>query len=158
GADLWVANGAGSLVSRVRGSDGKLQDTWTGATNAFGVLVAMGRVFVTGSLNPGQLYRIDPSQAAGAVTTVASNLGGAGLAGIAFDGSRIWTANGFGSVSIVTPGASLPWTVTTVTTGFSSPQGALYDGANIWVTDSAGTLLKLDGAGAILQTVTVGTV
>lgn len=34
----------------------------------------------------------------------------------------------------------------------------LYDGAHIWVTDfiAAGKLLKLDAAGAILQTVTVG--
>ena len=47
--------------------------------------------------------------------------------------------------------------MTTVTTGFSNPLGALYDGANVWVTDqTAGTLLKLDSAGAILQTVTVG--
>src|SRR5215470_15632141 len=38
GADLWVANGD-STVSRVRASDGKLLDTWTGATSAFGVLV-----------------------------------------------------------------------------------------------------------------------
>jgi DNA-binding beta-propeller fold protein YncE len=48
--------------------------------------------------------------------------------------------------------------VTTVTTGFASPEGIVYDGAHIWVTDTgAGTLLKLDPAGAILQTVTVGT-
>src|SRR5262249_51286832 len=157
GADLWVANfSGGGTISRVRGSDGKLLDTWTGAANAFGVLVAMGRVFVTGATNPGQLYRIDPTQAAGAVTTVASGFGN-GTRGIAFDGSRIWTANSDGSVSIVTPGASLPWTVTTVTTGFSNVVGALHDGANVWVTDYApGTLLKLDGAGAILQTITVG--
>jgi DNA-binding beta-propeller fold protein YncE len=59
-------------------------------------------------------------------------------------------------VSIVTPGATLPWTVTTVTTG-SAVVGALYDGANVWVTDAvAGTLLKLSSAGAVLQTVTVG--
>src|SRR5580765_7468051 len=32
GADLWVANGFGSSVSRVRASDGKLLETWTGAT------------------------------------------------------------------------------------------------------------------------------
>jgi DNA-binding beta-propeller fold protein YncE len=33
----------------------------------------------------------------------------------------------------------------------------LYDGANVWVADlSAGTLLRLDSGGAILQTVTVG--
>jgi hypothetical protein len=153
GADIWVAKVAGT-VSRVRGSDGKLLQTWTGAPSAFGVLVAMGRILVTGFTNPGQLYRIDPSQAAGAVTTVASNLGDNPV-GITFDGARVWTANVGSSVSIVTPG---PWTVTTVTTGFFRPVGALYDGANVWVTDNgAGTLLKLDSAGAILQTVTVGT-
>ena len=159
GADLWVANGGGGgTVSRVRGSDGKLLETWTGTGGAYGVLVAMGRIFVTGAMNPGQLYRIDPTQAPGAVSTVASNLGIVPLA-IAFDGSRIWTTNAGppGSVSIVTPGAAIPWTVTTVTTGFSSIRAALYDGANVWVADNgAGTLLKLDGSGTILQTVTVG--
>src|SRR5215472_13590529 len=30
GADLWVANSGNSTVSRVRASDGKLLDTWTG--------------------------------------------------------------------------------------------------------------------------------
>ena len=159
GADLWVTSYNGSSVSRVRASDGKLLQTWTGATQAYGVLVAMGRIFVTGYTAQGQLYRIDPSQPAGTVTTVASNLGPA--FGIAFDGARIWTANRTypGSISIVTPGASLPWAVTTVSTGFSSPQGALYDGANVWVTDTGapnGALLRLDSNGAILQTVTVG--
>ena len=33
--------------------------------------------------------------------------------------------------------AVTPYTVTTVSTGFSSPYGILYDGAHIWVTDSA---------------------
>ena len=33
----------------------------------------------------------------------------------------------------------------------------LFDGSNVWVTDyQAGTLLRLDGNGAILQTVTTG--
>src|SRR5262249_16289470 len=94
GADLWVANGTSGTVSRVRGSDGKLLETWTGASSAAGVLVAMGSVFVTGfTLPTGRLYLIDPSQPAGAVTTVASGLG-LGTFGIAFDGFRIWTANG----------------------------------------------------------------
>ena len=156
GLDLWVANFLGASVSRVRASDGKLLETWTGASNALGVLPAMGMVFATRQNIPGSLYRIDPSQAAGVVTTVASNLGVLS-SGIAFDGSRIWTANLGGSVSIVTPGASIPWTVTTVTAGFSAPFGAVHDGANIWVTDNvAGTLLKLDAAGVILQTVTIG--
>jgi hypothetical protein len=155
GADVWVANSGDATVSRVRGSDGKLLETWTGATNAFGILPAMGRVFATGNLTPGRLYRIDPSEPAGAVTTVASNLG-TGPLSIAFDGTRIWTANQF-SVSIVTPGATIPWTVTTVTAGFATQDGIIFDGANIWTTkDSPGAILKLDSAGAILLTVTVG--
>jgi DNA-binding beta-propeller fold protein YncE len=117
----------------------------------------MGRVLVTGQTNPGNLYMIDPSQAPGVVTTVASNLGYGSL-GLTFDGARVWTTNpGTSDVSIVTPGATIPWTVTTVTAGFSIPVGALYDGANVWVTNqNAGTLVKLDSAGAILPTVTVG--
>jgi len=156
GADLWVANYTSATVSRVRGSDGKLLETWTGATNATGVLVAMGRVFVTGTSPTGRLFSIDPTQAAGAVTTLASNVG-SNPQGIAFDGARVWTANNGGSVSIATPGPSVPWTVTTVTTGFAGPSGALYDGTSVWVTDfAAGTLLKLDPSGNVLMTVTVG--
>jgi hypothetical protein len=156
GLDVWAANGFGDSVSRVRGSDGKLLETWTGATSPYGVLVAIGHVFVTGARSPGKLYRIDPTQPAGAVTTVASDLGNTSR-GISYDGERIWTANNGGSVSIVTPGGAIPWTVTTVTSGFTHPNGILYDTANIWVTDfTANTLLKLDSSAAVLQTVTVG--
>ena len=156
GQDVWVSNFSSSTISRVRVSDGKLLETWTGAYGGQGVLVAMWRVFAAGYTNPGSLFRIDPSQPAGAVTTVASTLGGLPF-GVAFDGARIWTANSTGSVSIVTPTASIPWTVTTVTTGFNAPWGILFDGSRIWVADhNAGTLLKLDSTGAILQTVTVG--
>ncbi|HKF44693.1 MAG TPA: S-layer homology domain-containing protein [Thermoanaerobaculia bacterium] len=157
GADLWVANV--STVSRVRGSDGRLLETWTGADFGEGVLAAMGKIFVTGHVDPGRLYRIDPSQPAGAVTTVSSGLGGFPLAGIVFDGSRIWTANAGspGSVSIVTPGPFIPWSVTTVTAGFTTPVGMVYDGANVWATDTGtGAILKLDASGAVLQTVSAG--
>jgi hypothetical protein len=161
GADVWVPNLSGSSVSRVRGSDARLLETWTGAGSAVGVVVAGNRVLVTGSVNPGRLYAIDPSQPAGAVTTVASNLGNSAN-GAVFDGARVWTANQGppGNVSIVTPGATIPWTVTTLSVGVGStqPVGVLYDGVNIWVTDQGlGTLLKLDSAGAVLQTVSVGT-
>src|SRR5262249_13101086 len=100
---------------------------------------------------------INPTGVGGSVTEVTgSGLGGFPL-GIAFDGSRIWTANLFGSVSIVTPGMTTPWSVTNVTNGFKEPEGILFDGSNIWVTDfNADTLLKLDGNGAIVQTVNVG--
>lgn len=155
GADLWVANESGNSVSRVRAGDGKLIGTWTGATEALGVLCATGKVFVTGGLSPGKLYQIDPTQAPGAVTTLSSALGSLPT-GISYDGQKIWTANN-GSVSIITLN---PVTVTNVTLGFSQLNGAIYDGNNIWVTDNIpgpiDQLHKLDSAGAILQSVDVG--
>src|SRR5687768_13862133 len=43
GTDLWVAIfGTGSVV-RIRPSDGKILDTWTGATEALGIVCAMGK-------------------------------------------------------------------------------------------------------------------
>ena len=155
GLDLWVANNSSASVSRVRASDGRLLESWT-ASGAYGVQVAMGRVFVTGLSDPGKLYRIDPSQPAGAATIVVSTLP-FNPSGIAWDGTRIWTANGAGSVSIVTPGPTIPWSAATVTTGFLSPGGLVYDGSNVWVSNSvASTLLKVNGSGAVLQTVTLG--
>jgi DNA-binding beta-propeller fold protein YncE len=120
----------------------------------------MGKVFLTGQQNPGSIYQINPTQAAGAVTTLSTALG-SNTIGIAYDGQRIWTANngtggpGTGSVSIITLN---PTTVTTVNTGFSRPYGILYDGANIWVTDMGGsnTLKKLDSSGTVLQSVPTG--
>lgn len=162
GADVWVANHVSGSVTRVRASDGRALEEWTGAGSAVGVLCARGQVLVSGGSSPGALYQIDPRTAAGAVTTVATNLGDLPQR-ITFDGDRIWVScNGIGggsggSVSIVTPAASPPWTVTTVTVGFQALAGAIYDGANVWVTDeTAGTLLKLNSSGAVLQTVTVG--
>jgi hypothetical protein len=156
GADVWVAHD--DTVSRVRASDGKLLETWTGAPAAFtGVLCAMGKVFVTELTSPGKLYQIDPTQPPGAVVILSSALGG-NPQGIAFDGSRIWTANlgqpAPGSVSIITLN---PVAVTIVTTGFTSLAGIIYDGQNMWVTDaSVNKLYKLDSSGAILLSTDVG--
>jgi len=152
GSDLWVA--ATDRVVRVHASDGRVVEEWTGASLATAVQVAMGRVFVAGL--GGTLYMIDPSQAAGSVTTVASNLG-PGAQDLAFDGSRLWSANNGGSVSIIVPAATPPWTVTTVSTGFSKPNGIVFDGSNVWVADGlAGSLFRLDGSANIVQTVKVG--
>ncbi len=153
GKDIWTANDG--QVVRVQASTGAVLGTWTGASGSQGVFVAAGKVFVAGFTSPGNLYVIDPTQPPGAVSSAAT-LGNRPY-GIAFDGTNIWTANfgSPGSVSIITPQA--PYTVLTKTTGFNTPVGILYDGAYIWVTDyTAGTLLKLDSAGTILQTVTVG--
>ena len=159
GSDVWVSENPSGTISRVRASDGRRLETWTGAADAVGILPAVGRVYATGYESPNsKLYVIDPSQPAGAVTTVATNLGQNANA-LVFDGSRIWSANTDfgGSVSIVTPAATTPWTVTTVTAGFVQLWGAAYDGAHVWVTDyGAAKLFKLDASGAVLQTVTVG--
>lgn len=153
GADLWVAHHFPShAVTRIRASDGRLLETWTGAVRATAVVVAMGRVIVAGNTNPGTLYMIDPTQPAGPVSTVADDLG-AFPVGLAFDGARFWTANG-DSVSIATPGPATPWTVTTVA-GFTSLDGILFDGTHIWVSDTTG-FKKLDPAGAVLQTISIG--
>src|SRR5262249_38642628 len=89
GVNLWVANIGSDSVWRVRASDGKKLEDWTGANGAVGVQVAKGRVFVTGNTFPnGTLYQIDPSQPAGAVTTLTSALD-ASPEGIAFDGTRV---------------------------------------------------------------------
>jgi hypothetical protein len=157
GADLWVARGFPThRVTRVRASDGQPLGTWDGAIRATAVVVAMGRIFVAGNTNPGTLYRIDPTLPAGDVTTVAADLGEFPL-DVAFDGSRFWTANSEGSVSIVTPAASLPWPATTVTAGFDFPFGIAFDGRNIWVADADVGLLKLDADGAVVQTVPIAT-
>jgi hypothetical protein len=153
GRDLWVANSTSDTVSRIRNGDGASLGFWTGAQSAFGVLVAAGKVFVTGSTTPGRLYQIDPAQAPGAVTTLSSSLGG-GAEGIALDGLKIWTANALGSVSIITLS---PFSVSLVAQGFNLPVGIIYDGANIWVPDEGDNKLKkLDSAGAILQSIDVG--
>jgi S-layer homology domain len=155
GADLWVAHTFPThAVTRVRASDGRVLETWTGATRATDVVVAMGAVFVAGNTNPGQLYRIDPTQPVGPVTTVSDALGASPNA-VTFDGARFWTANDSGSVSIVTPGPAIPWAVSTVSAGFSQPRGIVFDGVNVWVTDTSEGLLRLDASGAILQTVPV---
>jgi hypothetical protein len=158
GQAIWTS--IGTSVIQVQANTGGVVGTWTGATaGAEGVLVAAGRVFVTGANSPGDLYVIDPTQAPGVVSTAESNLGNQPL-GIGFDGTHIWTANRGGSVSIITPQAATPYppgNVTTVTTGFAVPYGIVFDGANIWVTDPGqNALLKLDPAGVILKSVAVG--
>lgn len=156
GADLWVANYFSGTISRVRASDGKLLETWTAAPHAVGVLAAKGAIFVTGYESPAKLYQLNPTQPAGAVTTLGMVPGDFPL-GITFDGTRIWTANNSGSVSIVTLN---PPTATNVSAGFTHPVGILYDGASIWVTDDGTTpnkLFKLDSNGNIILAVTVGT-
>jgi hypothetical protein len=70
-----VANNSDGFVTRVRKSDGIPLGTWTGATSAFGVLVADGWIWVTGDTNPGRLYGLNPAWPAGGVVGVSGSLG-----------------------------------------------------------------------------------
>jgi len=171
GADIWVPGQVPGEVSRVRASDGKLLETWTGAEEATSALAAMGRIFITGATAQGTLFMIDPAQPVGEVVTVADNLGGGEFGGtrsLAFDGSRIWTAQAgtpfipippypLYSIAIVTPGS---WDVQTITDGFTHPVAVVFDGTSIWVVDVGPPLLlkKLDAAGAVVQAVPIPSV
>jgi hypothetical protein len=153
GADIWVALFGTDRVTRIRAGDGSVLGTWSGAINATGVLIARGRIYVTGDTSPsGNLYVLDPSNAPGMVSTLSSSLGN-NPRGITTDGTYIWTADAGGRVSKVDPDTG----ATTNITGFSAPQGITFDGANLWVTNQGdNSLKKLDSNGNILQSVPVG--
>ena len=162
GADLWVANSANAMVERISATDGQVSALYGGATNAQGVLLAKGLVFVTGNQIPGVLYTVDPTELLGGQATKVSNTLGNYPNGIAFDGGRVWTANagfpGQGSVSVISWDSFGNAQVSTVTAGFSHLYGMLFDGANIWVTDTGdSTLKKLSPFDAsVEQTISVG--
>jgi len=159
GADTWVATD--NQIDRVRASTGESLSSYVdNSGHAFGVLVAMDRVFATVRGSPGSLVMATPSSAyipnATSVATLGDNPGG-----IAFDGNKIWTANA-ASLSIVTPASGVGWAVTSITTGITEPAGLVFDGHNMWGTQNeagvheSGLLLKFDSVGAILQSVGVG--
>ena len=167
GADIWVPGQLPGEVSRVRASDGKLLETWTGAESATVALAAMGRIFVGSEEGNGTLFMIDPTQPAGEVVAVAQGLGGGeygSTRSLAFDGSRIWTVQAdqptipippypLYNVAIVTPGT---WDVQTITEGFVEARAIVFDGTSMWVVDTGPpALLKLDAFGSVVQTVPI---
>ena len=154
GSDVWV--GGQTAVFRVRASDGKLLDTWT-VPNPFRLIAAMGRIFVAGGTSPTDvsIFMIDPASPPGPAAAVAALPSPAW--GLSFDGGRLWTVNLDGSVSIITPASSVPWTVTTIALGLKAAGGILFDGKNTWVSDAFPcSLSKLNDAGGIVQTVDLG--
>jgi hypothetical protein len=84
----------GDTVIRIDASDLGLKGGYKSATNAAGVLVARGRIYVTGQTNPGNLYVMGPIAPTPAVPVdTLSNSLGAFPFGIATDGTYVWTAN-----------------------------------------------------------------
>ncbi len=156
GTDLCVANHGSETVMRVRPSDGKVLETWTGARAAADVLVAAGLVFVTSVADislPGQIFVIDPSQSPGAVTVFDNNTDDGPLA-ITFDGQFLWTANSIGSITKYSLDGGVE---TTFAAGISSPTDILWDGENLWVTDfGVNGVHRVDPvSGSVLETIFV---
>ena len=142
-------------VTKIEASTGAVQGHWPGMTAGRQVVVMDGVVFVVERTSPGRLYGFESGGPPTTLTLAAGNLGDQPV-GMAFDGSRLWTANASGSVSIATL-QEPPFPVVTVSAGFSQLIGILYDGVNMWVSDGvAGKVHRLDENGAILQSVTVG--
>src|SRR5262249_4918833 len=88
GRDVWVMSLGPGTITRVAG-DGTIVGTWTGATSAQSLLVVVNRILAAGRTDPGKLYEAFSDQPAGAVATVATNLGSFPNA-MAFDGARVW--------------------------------------------------------------------
>ena len=154
GADLWVANSVSGTVSRVRASDGRLLQTWTGASDAESLIACAGRIFITGDSTPGKIYVINPESAGGGtVTEFEPNIGGLSRQ-ITFDGTSLWTANG-ANISRINVATNLDFTFST---GFTTPSDILWDGANLWVTDTGDDRLKRvnPADGTVLENIVVG--
>lgn len=157
GADLWVTQESSNSVVRVRASDGKVLQVWTGATSAFGIVVARGRVFVTSNTSLfGSIYVIDPTSA---VTTVGTLNGGLSPnpTSIAFDGKFLWVTHPPPPLLPLSEISKVDAESGTRTTFTVNPpaDGIIYDGTNIWVTENSnpGTLRKLDSNGNVIATV-----
>lgn len=154
GADLWIAGS--STVSRVRASDGKLLETWTGADSASAILIARGRVFVAGNINgsAGKLFVIDPKAPAGPVTLLTGSLPNYPL-DMAFDGFNIWVACESTVIKVNPNTAAI-----TPYTGFETdfPDSITFDGTYMWVSRGAGGggVRKVDLNGNILLTLSTG--
>jgi hypothetical protein len=159
GTDIWAASGNEfdqGAITRIRASDGRVLESWD-LLDASKVLIAMGRVFVStyGGTGEQGLFMIDPTQPPAPLTSILGHLD-SGFSGLAFDGSRLWASNP-GSISIITPSPTTPWTMTTLP-GVPGATDVLFDGSSIWadVYANPASLERLDANGNILQTVPVG--
>lgn len=158
GTDLWVANRLDGTISRVRASDGRVLETWSGVDRPLQTVVALGKVFVLSQGVAGGLYLIDPSQPAGAAVLAAPTDSPA--QSVSFDGSRFWVSTGrgsFGTINIIVPGPTMPWSVTTVTGSPYSLFGEMiFDGSAMWLVVQGSQMLRFDPQGNVTQVVALG--
>jgi len=139
GEDVWVTNVGDDTISRVHARDGRLLGTWTGATLPFGILAALGRIFVTGV--GGEIFMIDPTLPPGDVTAVVKDIPDQ-LSSIAFDGSKLLVLGGTTIWSIdPTDWSFVPKAKSDI------PSGLVFDGTSLWYTEASGEhLFKLDAS------------
>lgn len=153
GADIWVAVNNG-FVKRVRASDGKILQTWSIPSEAGGLIVAAGRVFVLAIQggSPGKIYVIDPTGTPGPGTVFENSIGIVPRE-ITFDGKSLWTAN-LNSISRVDITTGID---STFSAGFVQPIDILWDGANLWVLDTSDSHLKRVDAlnGSVVESIPV---
>jgi hypothetical protein len=126
GANVWVANGGGDTVTKLRASDGVSLGTFTVGPNPFGIAFDGANLWVANSSGVTKLRGSDGSNL-GTFTVGASPLG------VACDGLNIWVGS-FGSGTVTKLRASDGTPLGTFELPFP-PFGLAFDGENIWVTN-----------------------
>ena len=158
GERVWVTNG--SRLLSVLASTGEIQANidFGPGVDAKGLVIANGVALAVAPGSQRLIFAVPQREApfhgswGFQVVTYAPNA-------IAFDGDRLWTANyNDNSITIRALVNGEPTgTSTEITAGFGVPLDVIFDGSNVWVADTGfDRLVKLDGNGAILQSVNVG--
>ena len=153
GANIWVANGSGSTVTKLLAATGALVGTYPVGASPTGVAFDGANIWVT---NSGGSNVTKLLAATGAVVGT-YNVGNVPY-WIAFDGANIWVTNS-GSNTVTKLLAATGALLGTYNVG-NLPYGIAFDGTDIWVTNSgSNTVTKLLAAtGALLGTYPVGNV
>ena len=147
GANVWVANGGGNTVTKLRSSDGVNLGTFTVGDSPFGIAFDGANLWVANSSGVTKLRASD-----------GSNLGtfsvGASPLGVACDGPNIWVAS-FGNGTVTKLRASDGTPLGTFAFPFP-PFGVAFDGVNIWVTNGESITKLRASDGVVLGSFSVG--
>jgi len=149
GASIWVTNYGDGTVTKLRASDGAIEDTFTVGKGPAAVAFDGGNIWVTnaGDNSVSKLHASD-GYCNGAYPCTFKV--GTYPSGLAFDGANIWVANELtDNVSKLRASDGSLQALIPLPSG-SQPTGVAFDGANIWVAlYGSNTVIKLrasDGA------------
>ena len=142
GTHIWVTDGNGSNVTKLRASDGLNVGTFPVGSGPFHHIAFDGTNIWVSNRGSNNVTKLRASDGANQGTFSV----GTSPLGIAFDGSNIWVANS-GSNNITklraSDGANLG------TFAVTNPRGVAFDGTDIWVASSSGQVRRVritDGA------------